>query len=453
MIDTISRSIKSSTEFHKLLSFEFAKNGALNFTLNLKNEVVQPLGIFFCQQMDLVNQLEQRMTFTDFCNRDPIHHLPCDGGVRSYLNTTQPTFDLQWIAPKRMFMWVVSVNCAAKKYSLEGDYVAVNPGGEYLSLNQVPYKPLFIVLGFIWLALIFVWISHWVQYRFFNFRLQAFLTLLPILQMGSCVLWEYYYRVCSETGHLPQMAIVWTVLGISSTATTIVFLALLYIAEGWGVLKKNLTQTRLVWSMCGSFWLASMLMNVYQSFVFVLVFFYLLILRNIFQAHSRSITLLRQQYDCIKRVFPQHHLKSPIYEKILLYKNFQKVVVIFVAIDIIFRWWARNLLIATPWISTLLQHLMLIVLCGALGWTFRLKPFYPHFFMLTQQQDPEMADDERPLLGDVVDREWRPGDVKPDGYKSDYQDWLAPGAGQIALVKNEGTDNFFHRWWLAVPMN
>ena len=96
----------------------------------------------------------------------------------------------------------------------------------------------------------------------------------------------------------------------------------------------------------------------YQSFVFVLVFFYLLILRNIFQAHSRSITLLRQQYDCIKRAFPLHHLKSPIYEKILLYKNFQKVVVIFVAIDIIFRWWARNLLIATPWISTLLQHLM-----------------------------------------------------------------------------------------------
>ena len=146
--------------------------------------------------MDLVNQLEQRMTFTDFCNRDPIQNLPCDGGVRSYLNTTQPTFDLQWIAPKRMFMWVVSVvnyfhlhkekrqryyiieNCAAKKYSLEGDYVvkilfnasaqtltalnflingevilvfkvdmaisfeAVNPGGEYLSLNQVPYKPL-----------------------------------------------------------------------------------------------------------------------------------------------------------------------------------------------------------------------------------------------------------------------------------------------------------------------
>merc|ERR1719476_1074682 len=126
--------------------------------------------------------------------------------------------------------------------------------------------------------------------------------------MGSCILWEYYYTTCSKTGHLPPNLIVWIILGISSTATTFVFLALLYVAEGWGILKKRLEKTQLIWSLCGAFWLAYLLMNLYQSFVFVLVFFYLLILRHIFQSHSRTMQILTTQYENVKRAFPRNHL-------------------------------------------------------------------------------------------------------------------------------------------------
>ena len=87
-------------------------------------------------------------------------------------------------------MWLVSINCNQKKYELAGKFIAVNPGGEYLSLNLVPFKPLFIVLAFLWFALVLVWAIHWFQYRFFNVKLQSFLTLLPLIQMGSCILWE-----------------------------------------------------------------------------------------------------------------------------------------------------------------------------------------------------------------------------------------------------------------------
>merc|ERR1719493_258457 len=130
--------------------------------------------------------------------------------------------------------------------------------------------------------------------------------------MGSCLLWEYYYRYCSKIGTPPHLVIVWLVYGISCTATTFIFLSLLYIAEGWGVLKKRLDQSQLIWSLCAFFWVASILMYLYPSFVFVLVFFYLLILRHIFQAHSRTMAVLKNQYEALERAYPMEVSRSPI---------------------------------------------------------------------------------------------------------------------------------------------
>jgi len=453
MIEKWIRFIDGATQIHRLLEFKFAKGGTLDLNLTLTNSIDPPLGFYWCTYDEIAEEVQGQRSFEDFCKLDPMKLFSCLEGEKFFLNATENVKHIAWTAKEQLNMWLITINCNQQGYRLEGSSVASNPNGEYLSLNEVPFKLLHVTLATIWAVLVIFWTIHWLRYRFFNIKLQAFLTLLPFFQMGSCILSEYWYRVGSETGVWPNQLFYWIFLIVNKTATMIVFLTLMYVAEGWGVLKYRLERKQQVWSLALAYWLASFLMHYYPSFVFVLVFFYLLILRYIFRAHSRNMALLSQQYECIQRAFPDDAQRSPCYEKMLIYRNFSKVVVTFIAIDIIFRWWANQLLTATPWVSELLNNAMLVILACALGWIFRLRPFYPHFFMIGEDTGPQVEDQdmEQPLINRL--EEWRPSSGYPKGFSHDYDDWLVEGAGQIALVENIGANCVKQRYALAVPNN
>lgn len=130
---------------------------------------------------------------------------------------------------------------------------------EYLSLSDVPYKRMWLVVTFIWLAMGAVWVGNWWRYRQFNVRLQRVVSVVPFVHAALTVCSNFYWNEASVTGsvnllgflvlslslalfalhsHYPKS---WGnfIFGISVFAEGAIYGALLLTASGFGITKAE----------------------------------------------------------------------------------------------------------------------------------------------------------------------------------------------------------------------
>lgn len=166
-------------------------------------------------------------------------------------------------------------------------YFAVNPGGEFLSLADVPYKTLYFVTPIWWAALTVFWLLNWVRYRNFNVRydrmacfvvppsrslhratrsLQRVMTLVPFFECVLALCLHFYWDHLSRQGagarcappcvraltpclagtESAQLAL--AVLLVRAVGDFIFFLCLMLAAHGWAITLDGLDWRQ--WRKC-----------------------------------------------------------------------------------------------------------------------------------------------------------------------------------------------------------
>lgn len=108
-------------------------------------------------------------------------------------------------APSRSWYRVLQLNCPGDAWRGTMSFIAVNPGGEYLSMSDVPNKTLYLITSFLWTVIYIAWASHVWLYRAFNVRLHTVMVAAPVLKAADSVAQLMYWRLSSETGIEPQV--------------------------------------------------------------------------------------------------------------------------------------------------------------------------------------------------------------------------------------------------------
>ena len=236
--------------------------------------------------------------------------------------------------------WVrlLVLNCEADTFDIGYSDVAVNPGGEYLSLSEVPYKSLFAVFVWVWAACVAAWVVHLFLYRKWNVKLQCSMTLLPLSKMVLCVPSMLYWDEASKVGTYP-LNLGWLVLACSVLDRVMWFGVLYLLSSGWRITKARLsplerrgfvyfllviTVSFFAYEVWGGF------------FVFLLLFCYIVALRVIFSALVDNGNQLLRQMHVLTRVDIDYR-RTPLAHKINMFKMLQVSMVGYVSIDVIFQ--------------------------------------------------------------------------------------------------------------------
>ncbi len=131
-------------------AFQFDHGGSLKLNITLDNtlSVLQPnhsIQYMFVNDAEIAPLKTARFsdvcsTFNfDFVQTEFLQRLgavPYDQFVSYENNSTEKTW-----------LYLLQLNCEEEEMSGYLDYIAMNPGGEYLSLSEVPYKKLTVGLS------------------------------------------------------------------------------------------------------------------------------------------------------------------------------------------------------------------------------------------------------------------------------------------------------------------
>jgi type II secretory pathway component PulF len=96
---------------------------------------------------------------------------------------------------------------------------AVNPGGEHLSVSEMPYKTLYAVTTAIWALFAILWTGNWFLYRGFNVKLQRLITVVPVVHSLVALFQLMQWMTKSQSGlESPELYVSLTALHSTSTA-------------------------------------------------------------------------------------------------------------------------------------------------------------------------------------------------------------------------------------------
>jgi hypothetical protein len=273
------------------------------------------------------------------------------------------------------------LNCAADTFDFRFSDIAVNPGGEYLSLSQVPYKSLFRTFVFIWPALIVLWGIHLACYRHWNISMQLALALLPLSKGALCVPNLLFWLHASNTG-TQSRGLAWTIV-LTETGERMVWAGVAWLlASGWRITQRapNPVTQRVVLSLLGMIGLSYFVYSLWGGFlIFLVLISYILLLRIVFAALVESGTGLLRQVFVLQRADIDASQCKPLVDKMSMFKQLQVSVLIFLSIDVIFQLWAAIFLRATPWAGDAADQSLSTALVMVLCVVFRMKPFNPFY--------------------------------------------------------------------------
>jgi len=146
---------------------------------------------------------------------------------------------LNHTARTRDFHRLYVLNCKEDSYRFSMSYYAVNPGGEFLSLSQVPYKTLYLWAAYGWSLLTVLWACNLFRYRHWNIKVQRPMLLVPLTQIAASVAQLYFWRQASKTGRYPKDLLAARNI-LTAFAQGMLFLNALLIARGWGILRAHI---------------------------------------------------------------------------------------------------------------------------------------------------------------------------------------------------------------------
>eukprot|EP00808_Paulinella_micropora_P015864 g65323.t1 len=313
------------------------------------------------------------------------------------------------VPPAQDWYHLLQLNCNGLTFSATLDYVAVNPGGEYLSLAQVPFKTLCSLTMGLWTGLMIIWVSNWYRYRFFNIKLQSLLTVVPLCRTVSSCVNAFYWRQASLTGYFPKVledlrdVVEILYLGVF-------FISILLLSKGWMISRAELPLVER-WRACGMVTLLIVSQSTYNKVggfvLFFVVVMYVVLLRYIFANIVENLTMLTSQIQLLRDVN----------------LNFNDCPASIKLLTVIFHLWAAIFLSSMPWVDQAMEHVITGALVVSVGWTFGMRPFRPYYYRIADSNDMlEEAGGESQMPVENM-QPWRPGMPVPK-LPSDFRSWL-----------------------------
>lgn len=356
----------SGDDFFAAWSFEFAAGGSYSLDLSLvatesvsvRNRTVQVLLATDAQLSPI-----RSATMEDVCKSRDFNYAPVTWVARLGAAITLDA-SVQLTLPSKDWLRLLVLNCDADSFTMHYSSVATNPGGEYLSLSQVPYKKVYAAFIWVWAGCVAAWAAHLYLYRHWNIALQCLLVLMPLSKGVLCGPSELYWRQASSTGFYPR-GLAWAVL-LTQVADRCVWVVVIYlVASGWRLTKAALQahQRRALVAIASFLTVAYFVFEVWGGFlVFLLMVAYVLVMRMVFAALLENGNALIRQ----KHVLSSAGIdwtRTPLHAKLAMFKHLQVLLVAFISVDVLFqsvhwdggeewrclRAWSRSTAMAFGW--------------------------------------------------------------------------------------------------------
>lgn len=267
----------------------------------------------FLSKSEVSSQLHQAKAY---CHRARITEQNTSNG-----KTLQPG---QYVHQKRImqryFYTFILLQCQAsdranKNYSVraiscQSTLVALNPGGVQLSSDEIPLPLIYTIINLIWATLVAAWFFNWVIYFKYSNRLHRLISCAPIFKVILVVLVLLWWQEIAHTG-MESSDISSVRHFIQSIEDALLFIIMMVIAEGWGVIRSHTKHYRWTSLLLLFAMFATSLMCVHWVHRYFLAFSVccvVFIMYKTLKWSSHNIELLRRRRRKIRRFITKHQL-------------------------------------------------------------------------------------------------------------------------------------------------
>jgi hypothetical protein len=287
----------------------------------------------------------------------------------------------------------LQLNCKEIEWSGKLSYVAMNPGGEHLSLTLVPYKTLYHVLVFVFMATLLTWLLHWVRYWRWAILPQLALTALPAAKMVQCFSLLLYWRTCSITGRMPTALYVFS-FGVSMITRTLLFLLFFVLACGWGMFTSRVPRPLLL-RILAIVAINTVGLAMYHLGMGMAVIIVLLNYAILWQAFGLICFISRRLIDTQAQLLLSVDIapsKTPLADKSRALTLLHSTVGLFILADLTIHLWSSVFAATAPWAEDTLENVSVWALWSLIAWGgYRMRPFNPHLNALARAHSQTLA--------------------------------------------------------------
>jgi len=351
------------------------------------------LGIYHCTD-DEIKNLNQYNSMHKLC--ESMEHFQCSYSMRINDANVDDIISYSFTSLRKQWMTLVVISCSENRvYDIEKiDLVATSKtGGEYLSLNEVNYKRIYLWFCLLYLLIFALYAVHLFAYRRWNISMQLLLSLYPLIQVLLCFVSNWYWRLSSSVG-VPSERLLNACYVVDAIANAYLALALLLICLGWKFMNNCMNATtgttpfRLKAEMTlivAVIVCSSALENYYNSLLLFSVIGYILCCRLMMLSYTNNVKLLQSQIELLD----MHDREDcPAQIKLDIFVAVKRVIVCFAVLKIIFYWISSLLLMEYPWINDVVLNLSNQIFIVALFYILRMsRPFKPYFYLIDQQYE------------------------------------------------------------------
>jgi len=377
-------------------SFEFASNGSLNLDVQLQPSDATSVRNHTLQFMLMTDgQVDpvRSSSMEEICQHVPFNFVETTWQAQLGMGTEShdpPPPSISAHFPdhasvhlntnRTEWLHLLVLNCDEDSFDFTYSAIAINPGGDYLSVSDQPYKKLYMAFMIIWASAAGLWLLHIFLYRAWNVALQLLMTFLPLTKLALCILYRRYYLHASAAGYWLQ-DIRTTLLFLTAGDHLIWFCVLYLMACGWRIVKHRLDVSEMKVMAI----LLACLVSAYAIylvlggfFIFLLMIAFILALRVVVNDLAINANLLLRQLHVVL-MYDIDWERTPIKQKLNIFKNLQVSIVTYIAIAVILSLWSDIFLRNDPWISDAMQNILSVLFCLSLAYAFGLRPFNPYY--------------------------------------------------------------------------
>jgi len=362
-------SFESDAKFILLDSFGFLKEGTFNFQISLEPES-STLWFLTCNSEE----------FDDHFKRNS--EIPCSEVDEQFCEVAvtftgaNPLNYSNWVTGSGVYYFILA-NCNGSSlgdsYNANVHYTLLNPGGEQLSSDEIPFPSLYIVLIVVWVLLTGMWSLNWIINRTQRIKLHRVISFFPFAKFAYCGAAVFYWKTLSISG--VQTVTSLAVYGALYILFELSFYSiLLVISSGWGITRDDLKQDK--WIMLVVIFILAVCLSL--SFAFgryayiTLLVMYVVILAMIFRYANRNILGLRDR-DSLDSTEPGVPHRSTSAEKLKMYSYFKLIMFGYLFLNILITLVDMVFLQYYKWIYNMLLELLQVTMFICIGWTFRLR--------------------------------------------------------------------------------
>lgn len=416
----------SKKKAQSLWTFTFAKGGKFDSSIQFLKRIEKnaTIEILLCHEVELGSPaFYDRNTFITetWCDTpsDPICKFQLSIGDEDNQNNQNDVFNEKnpisyKFLPRGKYELIV-INCEKEPFKATLHIVAQNPGGEYLSMNDVPYPTLYAVCTISWIVLLLFWIFRVYQYRIWNIHLQKAMTIIPIFQVVICFLTMISWKEKSRTGYSND-AVETLVFQCDIFYEGAEFAIFILLAMGWMITRGNLNrlEKRKIRVIIFLWIVARETYKAFRSFsFFFLIIMYVMLIRHIFYHIKMNLVDLRRQQHYLSNfpISPQ----SPLLVKLRMFKRYQRCLVAFFLIPLVSSLIGQILLFNALWIESAMNEIINGCMAIAIGYNFGLTSFAPCYYRIDDESS-DIENDEPSSMMDMYQQGmiWRTGMPRPD---------------------------------------